>query len=154
MLYEAGRLPGHPVHRAQQKSGPQWHPEISPLTWPKSGRPRMSRDGCDQRCLVKMWGQKPVLEKRWKEHCKTNVENKTRHCNYWVLILMARVWKELCKVRVVSLSLKNVFRSPVTGASQLLKWKSWSINDTSTSPYIMPLFLDGFPHLGAIESYF
>ena len=83
----------------------------------------MSRDGCDQR-WVSLRGQKPVLEKRWKEHCKTIVENKTRNCNYWVLILMVRVWKELCKVHVGSLSLKNVFSSPVTGASQLLKWKS------------------------------
>ena len=69
--FEVGRFLGHPVHRAQQKS-----------------ERKMPRDGCDQRCLVSVCGQNRVLEKRCKEYCKRILENKTRHCDYRVLILM------------------------------------------------------------------
>lgn len=89
-------------------------------------------------------GQNWVLEKRCKEQCKRILEHKTRHCNCRVLILM-RVPLEgiVGSFMVVSMYLfhwRMCFVKPVTGASQLLKSKSWSINDTRYHAWIFGRF--------------
>ena len=135
--FEVGRFPGHPVHRAQQKS-----------------ERKMPRDGCDQRCLVsqnsvKTGSLRNVARNTVRGFLSIKQDIVIAGCWFW----WEYHWKELWEASWLY-QMYLFHWKPVTGASQLLKSKSWSINDTSISPNIMREFLDGFLHLGDIESYF
>lgn len=136
--FEVGRFPGHPVHRAQQKS-----------------ERKMPRDGCDQRCLVsqnsvKTGSLRNVARNSVRGFLSIKQDIVIAGCWFWWEYHWKELWEASWLYQCIS------FTGECVSWNRWLEQVSfWSRSlDLSMIPDIMREFLDGFLHLGAIESYF